>query len=89
MGCTVVAVHVAGDHTIIVGKVEDVEIRGGESLLSFRGEYRHVRSRDLSGICIATQVGAIVRPGNGANFGAIGGKIWLCYVSFSVTRRVP
>ncbi len=42
LSCSVVATHVAGDHTIVVGKVEDVEIKGGEPLLFFRGEYRHV-----------------------------------------------
>jgi flavin reductase (DIM6/NTAB) family NADH-FMN oxidoreductase RutF len=40
LSCAVVATHVAGDHTIIVGKVADAEIRGGEPLLFFRGEYR-------------------------------------------------
>jgi len=42
LGCTVVAAHLAGDHTIIVGRVEDAEIQGGEPLLFFRGEYRHI-----------------------------------------------
>lgn len=42
LSCSVVAAHVAGDHTIIVGKVEDAEIHGGEPLLFFRGEYRHI-----------------------------------------------
>ena len=42
LGCSVVAAHLAGDHTIIVGKVEDAEIRGGEPLVFFRGEYRHI-----------------------------------------------
>lgn len=42
MGCTVVATHVAGDQTIVVGKVEDAEINGGEPLLFFGGEYRHI-----------------------------------------------
>ncbi len=42
LSCTVVATHVAGDHTIVVGKVEDAEIKGGEPLLFFRGEYRHI-----------------------------------------------
>lgn len=42
LGCSVVATHVAGDHTIVVGKVEDVEIQGGEPLLFFRGEYRNI-----------------------------------------------
>jgi flavin reductase (DIM6/NTAB) family NADH-FMN oxidoreductase RutF len=42
LSCSVVASHVAGDHTIIVGKVEDGEIQSGEPLLFFRGEYRHI-----------------------------------------------
>ena len=42
MSCSVVTTHQAGDHTIIVGKVEDAEIQGGEPLLFFRGEYRHI-----------------------------------------------
>jgi flavin reductase len=42
LGCSVVATHAAGDHTIIIGKVEDAEIRSGEPLLFFRGEYRHI-----------------------------------------------
>ena len=42
LSCSVVATHAAGDHTIIVGKVEDAEIQGGEPLLFFRGEYRHI-----------------------------------------------
>ena len=42
LSCTVVSEHVAGDHTILVARVEDAEIPGGEPLLFFRGEYRHV-----------------------------------------------
>jgi flavin reductase (DIM6/NTAB) family NADH-FMN oxidoreductase RutF len=42
LSCSVVAAHVAGDHTIIVGKVEDGEIQSGEPLLFFRREYRHI-----------------------------------------------
>jgi len=42
LSCSVVAAHAAGDHTIVVGKVEDAEIHGGEPLLFFRGEYRHI-----------------------------------------------
>ena len=42
LSCSVVATHVGGDHTIVVGKVEDAEIKGGEPLLFFRGEYRHI-----------------------------------------------
>ena len=42
LSCSVMATHAAGDHTIFVAKVEDVEIPGGEPLLFFRGEYRHI-----------------------------------------------
>jgi len=42
LSCSVVATHVAGDHTIFVAKVEDAEISGGDPLLFFRGEYRHI-----------------------------------------------
>jgi flavin reductase (DIM6/NTAB) family NADH-FMN oxidoreductase RutF len=42
LSCTVVAEHAAGDHTIIVARVDDAEIPGGEPLLFFRGEYRHI-----------------------------------------------
>lgn len=42
LSCSVMSAHVAGDHTIIVGKVEDAEILGGEPLLFFRGEYRNI-----------------------------------------------
>jgi flavin reductase (DIM6/NTAB) family NADH-FMN oxidoreductase RutF len=42
LGCSVVATHVAGDHTIIIGRVEDAEIHGGAPLLFFRGEYHHI-----------------------------------------------
>ena len=42
LSCSVVAAHAAGDHTIVVGKVEDAEIHGGEPLLFYRGEYRHI-----------------------------------------------
>jgi len=42
LSCSVVTAHLAGDHTIVIGKVEDAEIQGGEPLLFFRGEYRHI-----------------------------------------------
>jgi flavin reductase (DIM6/NTAB) family NADH-FMN oxidoreductase RutF len=42
LSCSVVATHLAGDHTIIIGKVEDAEIQGGEPLLFFSGEYHHI-----------------------------------------------
>jgi len=40
--CRVVASHVAGDHTIFIGAVEDAETHEGEPLLYFRGEYRRI-----------------------------------------------
>ncbi|HEV1994482.1 MAG TPA: flavin reductase family protein [Candidatus Acidoferrum sp.] len=42
LSCNVVASHVAGDHTIFVGEVEDAEVHEGEPLLYFRGEYRRI-----------------------------------------------
>jgi flavin reductase (DIM6/NTAB) family NADH-FMN oxidoreductase RutF len=42
LSCSLVDAHLAGDHTIFVARVEDAEIHGGEPLLFFRGEYRHV-----------------------------------------------
>jgi flavin reductase (DIM6/NTAB) family NADH-FMN oxidoreductase RutF len=42
LSCNLVASHVAGDHTIFVGEVEDAEIHEGEPLLYFRGEYRRI-----------------------------------------------
>jgi flavin reductase (DIM6/NTAB) family NADH-FMN oxidoreductase RutF len=38
----VVAAHLAGDHTIFVGEVEDAELHEGEPLLFFQGEYRKI-----------------------------------------------
>ena len=40
LSCSLIASHVAGDHTIFVGGVEAAEIHEGEPLLYFRGEYR-------------------------------------------------
>jgi len=37
--CTTVSVHVEGDHTIFVGRVERIQTDGGEPLLYFRGQY--------------------------------------------------
>jgi flavin reductase (DIM6/NTAB) family NADH-FMN oxidoreductase RutF len=42
LSCSVVDSYIAGDHTIFVAKVEDAEMQGGEPLLFFRGEYRHI-----------------------------------------------
>jgi len=41
-GCSVVASHLAGDHTIFVGEVHDAEVHEGDPLLYFRGEYRTI-----------------------------------------------
>jgi flavin reductase (DIM6/NTAB) family NADH-FMN oxidoreductase RutF len=37
--CTTVSVHVEGDHTIFVGRVERARADAGEPLLYFRGQY--------------------------------------------------
>lgn len=37
--CTTVSVHVEGDHTIFVGRVERIQTDAGEPLLYFRGQY--------------------------------------------------
>src|ERR1700674_2551377 len=42
LSCEVTASHVAGDHTIFVGEVEEAEMHEGEPLLYFRGEYRRM-----------------------------------------------
>ncbi len=46
--CNVIASHVAGDHTIFVGEVEDAAIHDGEPLLYFRGEYRNIARHNPS-----------------------------------------
>ena len=42
LSCKVSASHIAGDHTIFVGEVEEAEMHEGEPLLYFRGEYRRI-----------------------------------------------
>jgi flavin reductase (DIM6/NTAB) family NADH-FMN oxidoreductase RutF len=42
LSCSVVATHVAGDHTIFVAQVDDAEVQAGEPLIFFGGEYRHI-----------------------------------------------
>ena len=42
LSCRLVSSHVAGDHTIFVGEVDDAEIHEGEPLLYFLGEYRKI-----------------------------------------------
>ena len=36
------ASHIAGDHSIFVGEVEEAEMHEGEPLLYFRGEYLRI-----------------------------------------------
>jgi len=45
LSCEVVASHLAGDHTIFIGKVAEAEIHDGRPLLYFGGEYRHMARR--------------------------------------------
>ncbi|HTF25418.1 MAG TPA: flavin reductase family protein [Candidatus Limnocylindria bacterium] len=42
LSCKVTASHIAGDHSIFVGEVEEAEMHEGEPLLYFRGEYRRI-----------------------------------------------
>jgi len=41
--CVTVSTHVAGDHTILVGRVEEATAGVGEPLLYFRGQYDRLR----------------------------------------------
>jgi flavin reductase (DIM6/NTAB) family NADH-FMN oxidoreductase RutF len=45
LSCEVAAAHIAGDHTIFVASVADLEIHEGKPLLYFGGEYRHIGRR--------------------------------------------
>src|SRR6266849_7127518 len=45
LSCEVAASHLAGDHTIFIGKVAEAEIHDGRPLLYFGGEYRHIGRR--------------------------------------------
>ncbi|PYO51387.1 MAG: flavin reductase, partial [Candidatus Rokuibacteriota bacterium] len=40
--CRAVSRHVEGDHTILIGLVEDARNGAGEPLLYFRGKYRRL-----------------------------------------------
>ena len=42
--CTTVSAHVAGDHTIFVGRVERARVASGEPLLYFCGQYDRLAS---------------------------------------------
>ena len=41
--CTTRDIHDCGDHYIIVGHLDDFDLRDGEPLLFFRGEYREIK----------------------------------------------
>jgi len=43
---TVVDAHPAGDHTLYIGQVEDLEYYDGNPLLFFSGKYRDLKSTD-------------------------------------------
>jgi 3-hydroxy-9,10-secoandrosta-1,3,5(10)-triene-9,17-dione monooxygenase reductase component len=40
LDCTIHAVHEAGDHFVVIGRVQHLETGPGEPLLYFRGSYR-------------------------------------------------
>jgi flavin reductase (DIM6/NTAB) family NADH-FMN oxidoreductase RutF len=42
LGCSVVAAHVSGDHTVFIGEVESAEIHPGTPLLHCRGDYHRL-----------------------------------------------
>src|SRR5437899_4304568 len=50
MSCKVIASHVAGDHTIFIGEVEDAELHEGEPLLYFRGERSEEHTSELQSL---------------------------------------
>lgn len=42
LDCQRVSLHDAGDHTICVGKVEDIQMSEGQPLIFFRGRFRRL-----------------------------------------------
>ena len=44
LACNVVSEHPAGDHSIVVGQVEALEVTEGKPLLYLRGHYRRLCS---------------------------------------------
>ena len=40
VACDIATVHDGGDHKIIVGKVHDIEVAGGDPLMYFKGAFR-------------------------------------------------
>ncbi|HVY60746.1 MAG TPA: flavin reductase family protein [Planctomycetota bacterium] len=49
VGCRVVDVHPAGDHTLFIGRVEHLDDRGGRPLLFFGGSYTALRPPEDEG----------------------------------------
>jgi 3-hydroxy-9,10-secoandrosta-1,3,5(10)-triene-9,17-dione monooxygenase reductase component len=48
IGCTIAAVHDAGDHRIVLGRVDDLAAdTAAEPLLFFRSEYHHLATESL------------------------------------------
>jgi flavin reductase (DIM6/NTAB) family NADH-FMN oxidoreductase RutF len=45
--CVTVSMHVAGDHTILVGRVEEASSGDGHPLLYFRGQYHRLRGEQV------------------------------------------
>jgi flavin reductase (DIM6/NTAB) family NADH-FMN oxidoreductase RutF len=45
--CTTVSKHVEGDHTIFVGRVEQVRVATGQPLLYFRGNYERLTGEQV------------------------------------------
>jgi flavin reductase (DIM6/NTAB) family NADH-FMN oxidoreductase RutF len=43
--CTVQTVHVAGDHDVVIGSIERVNVGEGEPLVYFRGKYCAITAR--------------------------------------------
>jgi len=46
--CTTVNMHVEGDHTIFIGRVERIGVPGGEPLLYFKGRYERLPAEGSS-----------------------------------------
>ncbi|MCL0101891.1 flavin reductase family protein [Dehalococcoidia bacterium] len=45
LDCTIVAKHLAGDHTIFVAEVEDLEFTGGDPLVFYNGQFVNLGGR--------------------------------------------
>ncbi len=45
LACRITARHAGGDHTIVIGEVERVDVSDGEPLVYFRGAYMRLHAR--------------------------------------------